>query len=108
MKTNTDTTLLKYIKQAKNDSSLFKIENVSNNHKRRLYINEYNGEDWVFLVNRKIKPSKINLEQYKIYELIIKTRKWGDMEINTFHLTPHTDNSNNKPIRNKPICLFSH
>lgn len=114
----TQKTILKYIKPTKNDSQMFLIEELAEEHIGSLFIKHYKDRDWSFLLNRKIRPNMNVLKKNRFYELEIKERKWDGKIVRTFylHITPETlsydedkkNKNKNKIKRTDTECLFSH
>ena len=83
------TTLVRYIKVAKNDSYMFKVERIDPEDSEKLYISSYNDSEWIFIVPHKLRPRDIILKPQRIYELDISVRKWNGLHIKVFKLS-HT------------------
>ena len=78
--------LVTYIKDTRYDSTLFRIERISNEERKQLNIKSYNGQDYIYIPKRKIVPKKIKLVKNRAYELTVKTRVWNDHIITTYYL----------------------
>ena len=79
-------TLVTYIKEAKYDSYMFKIEQISKQERELLNIKHYNGHDYIYITKRKIIPKKLKLVKNRVYELSVRTRVWEDHIITTYYL----------------------
>ena len=79
-------TLITYIKEAKYDSYMFRIEQISNEERKQLNIKSYNGHDYIYIRKKRIVPQKLKPVPNRAYELTVKKREWNDLTVTTYYL----------------------
>ena len=96
-------TLVTYIKDTRYDSTLFRVESITNEERQQLKIKQFNGKEYIYIPKRKIVPKQLKLVSNRTYELTVKTRIWNDFVIRTFHLDNTVESLSYKP---EPKLLF--
>ena len=82
-------TLVKFVKQCKNNNYMFKVISLNPDHQDLLHLSTFNDDNWFFLAQNKLKQRNLILKPKRVYQLDVSVRKWDDLQVKMFRLS-HT------------------